>query len=324
MRYKPPVKDLKGMKFGRLTPVEYEIHKSNGKTKAYWLCRCSCGNEKWVASSSLVAKHVRSCGCLSKEYLKIGYRESSRNRIYRRYKGDAKRRGYTFNLSISEFECITGRSCAYCGTSPRTIQKADGHNGCFVYNGIDRVDGDLGYVKGNCVPCCKTCNYMKGKLTHEEFLSRIDIIKNYQKEKQMGKQYCMYIGRWQPYHFGHLWLVRKSLDKGKPVLIAIRDIPPDDKNPFTAEEVQSMLECAHEGEDVKVIIIPDIESVNYGRGVGYGINEFQPPEDIKRISATQIRAKIKEEDDGWKEYVSPKVAVWLKEYYAKHSQEERT
>ena len=27
------------------------------------------------------------------------------------------------------------------------------------------------------------------------------------------------------------------------------------------------------------MIIPDIESVNYGRGVGYEINEFQPPVD---------------------------------------------
>jgi len=40
---------------------------------------------------------------------------------------------------------------------------------------------------------------------------------------------------------------------------------------------------------VKVISIPDIESVNYGRGVGYEINEFMPPEDIGKISATKIR-----------------------------------
>ena len=43
---------------------------------------------------------------------------------------------------------------------------------------------------------------------------------------------------------------------------------------------------------VKVISIPDIESVNYGRGVGYEINEFVPPEDISKISATEIRRKL--------------------------------
>jgi hypothetical protein len=41
--------------------------------------------------------------------------------------------------------------------------------------------------------------------------------------------------------------------------------------------------------EVQVMLIPDIESVNYGRGVGYEINEYVPPEDIGDISATRIR-----------------------------------
>ena len=40
------------------------------------------------------------------------------------------------------------------------------------------------------------------------------------------------------------------------------------------------------------MIIPDIESVNYGRGVGYEIIEHIPPNDIGKISATEIRKKI--------------------------------
>ena len=40
---------------------------------------------------------------------------------------------------------------------------------------------------------------------------------------------------------------------------------------------------------IKVMIIPDIESVNYGRNVGYEIIEHEPPEEIKEISATKIR-----------------------------------
>ena len=43
---------------------------------------------------------------------------------------------------------------------------------------------------------------------------------------------------------------------------------------------------------VKVIIIPDIESVNYGRGVGYEIIEHIPPSDISKISATKIRKEL--------------------------------
>ena len=43
---------------------------------------------------------------------------------------------------------------------------------------------------------------------------------------------------------------------------------------------------------VKVIIIPDIESVNYGRGVGYDIIEHVPPQEVGEISATEIRKKL--------------------------------
>ena len=42
-------------------------------------------------------------------------------------------------------------------------------------------------------------------------------------------------------------------------------------------------------------IIPDIESVNYGRGVGYEIIEHVPPQEIGEISATSIRSKMRED-----------------------------
>jgi hypothetical protein len=39
----------------------------------------------------------------------------------------------------------------------------------------------------------------------------------------------------------------------------------------------------------KVIIIPDIEGVYYGRDVGYKVEQIEAPEEIKQISATQVR-----------------------------------
>ena len=44
-----------------------------------------------------------------------------------------------------------------------------------------------------------------------------------------------------------------------------------------------------------ISIIPDIESVNYGRGVGYEIIEHIPPDDIKEVSATKIREGLRED-----------------------------
>ena len=40
--------------------------------------------------------------------------------------------------------------------------------------------------------------------------------------------------------------------------------------------------------------IPDIDSVNYGRDVGYDIIEHAPPQEIKKISATDIRRSLNE------------------------------
>ena len=104
---------------------------------------------------------------------------------------------------------------------------------------------------------------------------------------------ALFIGRWQPLHLGHKWLFNQKLDKEIPILVAVRDTPIDDGNPFSTDQVVSNLEreYANEVESgmVKVISIPDIESVNYGRGVGYEVNEFVPPKDIGQISATEIR-----------------------------------
>ena len=111
---------------------------------------------------------------------------------------------------------------------------------------------------------------------------------------------ALFIGRWQPLHPGHKWLFNQKLDQNIPILIAVRDTPVDDSNPFTTDDVVSNLEKKYSKEVasgmVKVIQIPDIESINYGRGVGYEINEYVPPKDIGKISATKIREDLKKDE----------------------------
>ena len=120
------------------------------------------------------------------------------------------------------------------------------------------------------------------------------------KLKNTGaKQYSMFIGRWQPWHSGHRWLIDQRLNQGKNVLICIRDIAPDEKNPFTAQQVYEnilfKLSDLIIEERIKVQVIPDIESVNFGRGVGYDIIEHIPPQEVSEISATKIREELKKE-----------------------------
>ena len=124
-----------------------------------------------------------------------------------------------------------------------------------------------------------------------------------------SKKYAIFVGRYQPYHYGHIELIQQKLNQGIPALIMVRDIEPDEKNPFTTEQTVSMIEKYHQskGDDVKVIIIPDIESVNYGRGVGYEINEFMPPDNIGFISATGIRNSIYKGDNQWRNMVDESI-----------------
>ena len=111
-------------------------------------------------------------------------------------------------------------------------------------------------------------------------------------------KYSFFAGRWQPLHKGHLWLINERLKDGYNVWLGIRDVEPDEKNPWTAQEI---LEMVKEGELKELIeagkvlptIIPDIESINYGRGVGYDIIEHIPPKEIRDISATSIREQMK-------------------------------
>ena len=114
-----------------------------------------------------------------------------------------------------------------------------------------------------------------------------------------GKQYSMFVGRFQPFHGGHRWIVDEILNDGKNVLICVRDIEPDDKNPFTSQQVYENISLELEelivDKRVKVMVIPDIESINFGRGVGYDIIEHVPPQEVGDISATKIREQMRQE-----------------------------
>lgn len=111
--------------------------------------------------------------------------------------------------------------------------------------------------------------------------------------ERKNSQFSLFIGRWQPLHDGHKELFKQVLDEGGNVLIGIREGQLNENNPYTAKEVESNIIDFYKEEikenRVKVIIIPDICSVEFGRGVGYDIIERIPPKEISDISATKIR-----------------------------------
>ena len=97
-------------------------------------------------------------------------------------------------------------------------------------------------------------------------------------------------GRWQPLHVGHEWLIQQELDKGKRVIVGIRDTPVTDSDPYPAHLSKRMVEHRYSDEDVEAWIMPDIEAVSYGRKVGYEVREAQDiPAEVFAVSATGVR-----------------------------------
>lgn len=109
----------------------------------------------------------------------------------------------------------------------------------------------------------------------------------------------LFIGRWQPFHDGHKQLIETVLKEGKPVVIGIRDTDISHSNPYTVSERWAMIQRAlHEyGELVKIIPVPDIDEVCYGREVGYGIRQIGMGEEVESISGTKTREANKPTQD---------------------------
>ncbi len=106
-------------------------------------------------------------------------------------------------------------------------------------------------------------------------------------------KYSLFIGRYQPLHDGHKTLIRSVLDEGKNVLVALRDTVISKSDPHSINERQAMFEKEFPGEtltgQMKIMSIPDIEEVCYGRKVGWGIRQIELDPEVEKISATEIR-----------------------------------
>ena len=106
------------------------------------------------------------------------------------------------------------------------------------------------------------------------------------------------LGRWQPFHDGHYYLFEEIIKKTGQVCIQIRDVQGVDDNPFDFETVKKNIEKRLNlkyKNRFKVILVPNITNISYGRGVGYTIEEVVLPEKIQQISATKIRDKMRKD-----------------------------
>ena len=106
------------------------------------------------------------------------------------------------------------------------------------------------------------------------------------------------LGRYQPFHNGHLELFKKILEKTGQVVIMVRSCT-GENNPYPFKTVRRKINKKlrqYHGK-YEIIRVPNITNICYGRGVGYKIEEIVMPEEIQKISATKIRAKMREDGE---------------------------
>lgn len=185
--------NLEGKKFSRLLVICATKSRHN---RSRWICLCDCGTECVADGKALRSGKKQSCGCIRRELAKaraainsennkLPVGESAFNLLYATYRCEATRRKLSFELSKEDFRELTSEPCNYCGIGPN--HKITSVTGSYLYNGIDRVKNDGGYVRSNCAACCGTCNWMKRTQTVEDFIKACEAVVNHQKELRLGE-----------------------------------------------------------------------------------------------------------------------------------------
>lgn len=181
-------RDHKGHKYHHLTLL-YPTRSGGTGKGVYWMARCDCGQIKEVRGSEAAAGKIKTCGkceyfhglvqSAAEQGVKVrGWTKAIRVQ-HMRYIRSAVKRGIEWRLSPEEFLQIVKKDCTYCNDPPRIYNSkpnyGKGKTVKTLMNGIDRKDSSLGYITGNVVPCCGTCNRMKMAMDESDF--RFQVLK---------------------------------------------------------------------------------------------------------------------------------------------------
>jgi hypothetical protein len=183
----PNFKDLTGRVFGEWSVIELVVV---GDNEVKWLCRCSCGKDGLVKGTALTNGRSKSCGCKrnegNRERNRLSPGQASAHSVYLGYTSRASREGIEFKLDEPYLLKLTSQDCYYCGNKPNQVRKSRCNTGDYIYNGIDRLNPELGYIEGNVVASCFTCNKAKLARSKDEFRDWIDRVYEHIHLKESG------------------------------------------------------------------------------------------------------------------------------------------
>jgi hypothetical protein len=173
-----------GYKFGNWELLDSTVYKTIKKSSSqpHFHVKCECGIIKYLALRDLLRqKYCRKCAPPNSPRQKAsswkGVGELS-NEYFHSVKKRAKKKGMMFEIDkryLWDLFVSQDRRCALTEMI-LTFQTRSK-----VYDGtasLDRIDSDLGYIKGNVQWVHKTINVMKLDLTQEEFIQMCKLVAN--------------------------------------------------------------------------------------------------------------------------------------------------
>ena len=150
-----------------------------GHTKKELIFKCECGDEFRLSRQYKIKTpdQIKCKQCKRKQNMRPNVGERA---VFHRVKSDAVRWGREFTLPFEWFAEAIHAPCHYCGRMDQnSINVASKRSDewlikGFKYNGLDRLNNDIGYVIENVVPCCFVCNRAKNSMGYQEFIEYIN------------------------------------------------------------------------------------------------------------------------------------------------------
>jgi hypothetical protein len=172
---------IQGQQYGPYIALEEVIRHNKKSIERLWKSQHIVTNKIAISRPSYLIK----VDIKYKEKLHSNnYQNGLKGYLYIQTKTNSKKRNHTFELTLDEFVSVISQNCFYCGDLPKKstnkvlITRGHINEPPIYYNGIDRIDSNVGYVTTNVVPCCSQCNYMKHTSSIDDFYNKIIKIYN--------------------------------------------------------------------------------------------------------------------------------------------------